>query len=165
MNQQSPGQCFVQLNALMAKQIVKIEDLNGYLDNLKITIANGNFDQLDHLVSKQSLPVEEIDDLEHQRTRLLGQFGFGANRDGLHKCIQWCDQDDVLKNTYTRFEQSLQQLQHAVQLNHLIVSKSRNRIRQSLHLLTRQAPAGENTTYSACGVTETSPSKRSIAQV
>lgn len=164
MSDTSPQRCFRQLNALMPKQLGELEDLNGYLDNLKSKIANGELGELNRLVADQPFAIDTIEKLEQQRADLLAQFGFEIGREGFLACIRWCDQNEALRSHYTQYEKRLKQLQQALLSNHLLVSKSRERIRQSLHLLTHQTPAEKSAIYSACGTAETASCKRSLAQ-
>lgn len=164
MSELSPQLCFDQLNTLLERQIDKILGLNSYLSDLKSAIAGDDSKQLNDLLGQQRLPTAEIEDLENQRTSLLKIYGYEADKDSLQACIRWCDQHGALEETYKKFETTLKQLQHSVQLNHLLVNKSQKRIRQSLYLLTNQTPSDKPSTYSATGVTENLSSKRSLAQ-
>jgi flagellar biosynthesis/type III secretory pathway chaperone len=164
MSELSPQQCLHQLNTLLQRQVDKIMDLNSYLSDLKSAIAGDDSKQLNDLLSQQRLPTAEIEDLENQRSRLLKIYGYDADKDSLLACIEWCDQHGALEETYKKFEKALQQLQHSVQLNHLLVNKCQKRIRQSLYLLTNQMTSDKPSTYSATGVTENPGSRRSLAQ-
>ncbi|NNE64343.1 MAG: hypothetical protein HKN34_09690 [Gammaproteobacteria bacterium] len=164
MSQLAPEQCFDQLNSLLKRQVSKIKDLNDYLGDLKSAIAGDDSNQLNQLLGQQRLPTAEIEDLEKQRSRLLKVYGFEADKESLLACIEWCDQQGTLGNSYAQFEKALKRLQHSVQLNHLLVNKCQKRIRQSLYLLTNQIVTDKPSTYSATGATENPSSKRSLAQ-
>ncbi len=165
MSQLSQQECFQQLDRLLQRQTAEFDGINAYFCDIKTMIADGDSEQLSQLLTRQGLPLSEIDDLESQRHKLLKLYGFDADREGLLACIQRCDQNSILSQGYQRFEQALLRLQHSIQLNSLLVSKSQKRIRESLHLLTGQAAPNNVRTYSSSGLTQDLSSKRKIAQV
>ncbi len=164
MNRLAQQQCFHKLNSLLQRQFSEIEGLNAYFDDLKSAISTGDSKELNQLISQQRLPTAEFEEFEDQRVQLLEHYGFEADKDSLLACIDWCDQGGILENDYLQLEQALQRLQHSVQLNHLLVNKSQKHVRQSLHLLTRQAITDSTSTYSSTGSTEELSSRRSLAQ-
>lgn len=164
MSRLSQQECFQKLDSLLQRQTAELDDINAYLCDIKTVIADGDSEQLNQLLTRQRLPLAEMDDLESQRHKLLMLYGFEADKEGLLTCIHRCDQNDILNQRYQQFEQALLRLQHSIQLNSLLLNKSQKRVRQSLHLLTGQAASDQARTYSSSGLTQELNGGRKIAQ-
>ncbi|MCP4490516.1 MAG: flagellar protein FlgN [Gammaproteobacteria bacterium] len=164
MNNPSPEPCHAELIALMARQSEELDTINTYLSEIKSAIVENDIESLDTLITRQRLPIAEMDDLENQRNRLLEKYGFKPGRNGLASCIAWCDRDAIISRQYEMFRQALQRLQRAIQINSLLVSKGREHVRQSLQLIMGQPISNRMTTYSSNGKTEDNNSHRTIAR-
>lgn len=164
MNQKLTRQCRDALKVLLNRQTDELAALNGYLDEIKAAIGEGDIEALNNLVTQDRLPIVEIDDLESQRNRLLEVYGFGSGREALKKCIAWCDSDEIIAGQYESFRQALTRLQRAIQLNSLILNKNQQRVRQGLHLLTGQNGSENAKTYSSDGRTRENSNRRHLAQ-
>lgn len=164
MSQKPAQQCHDALKDLLDRQTAELNVLNGYLDEIKTAIGEGDLEVLNNLVTQDSLPIAEIDDLESQRDRLLEVYGFDSGREALQKCIDWCDSDEVIERQYKKFRQALLDLQRAIQLNSLILNKGQQRVRQGLHLLTGQTGTENAKTYSSDGKTRENNNQRHLAQ-
>ncbi len=164
MNNQSPETCHTKLMALLVHQTEELDAINTYLGEIKSAIVENDTESLNTLITQQRLPIAEMDDLENQRNGLLKVYGYQVGREGLLSCIAWCDKDEAISRQYELFRQALLRLQRAIQVNSLLVSKGRERVRQSLQLIMGQPASGEVTTYSSIGKTEDSNSHRTIAR-
>ncbi len=165
MNAQSPQQCHKDLLALLIRQTDELQAINTFLGDIKTAIAEGETEILNKLLTQQRLPIAEMDDLESQRHRLLEIYGYQADREGLLSCITWCDSEEIIARQYELFRQALLRLQRAIQVNSLLVSKGKERVRQSLQLLVGQANNEQTTTYASNGKTDDDSLLRSIARV
>lgn len=164
MSDKQPQQCRELLKNLLTRQTDELGELNGYLDEIKNAIIEGNTESLNALVTQQRLPIAEIDDLENQRNRLLEIYGFKSGLDGLEQCIAWCDNDEIIAKQYELFRDALQHLQRAIQINSLMINKGQQRVRQGLHLLTGQQGVENARTYSSDGKTRDNSNRRHLAQ-
>ncbi len=164
MSNPSPEPCHAELLALLVHQSEELEAINTYLAEIKSAIVENDTDSLNALITQQRLPVAEMDNLENQRNRLLASYGFKPDRDGLASCIAWCDKGEAISQQYAIFQQALLRLQHAIQINSLLVNKGRERVRQSLQLIMGQPASNRMTTYSSNGKTDDNSSHRTIAR-
>ncbi|MCP4187857.1 MAG: flagellar protein FlgN [Gammaproteobacteria bacterium] len=164
MNNPSPEACHTELMTLLVHQKEELDAINTYLDEIKSAIVENDAESLNTLITQQRLPIAEMDDLEKQRNCLLETYGFKANRDGLLSCIAWCDKDEAITRQYELFRQALLHLQRSIQVNSLLVSKGRERVRQSLQLIMGQPTSEQVTTYSSRGKAEDNCNHRTIAQ-
>ncbi|MDH5352948.1 MAG: flagellar protein FlgN [Gammaproteobacteria bacterium] len=164
MSQMLIQQCHDALKVLLNRQTVEITALNDYLDEIRTAISEGDITALNNLVSRDKLPLAEIEDLESQRDRLLEVYGFDSGQQALKKCISWCDSDQIIAQQYEKFHQSLLYLQRAIQLNSLILNKGQQRVRRGLHLLTGRTDSENAKTYSSDGQTREKSFQRHLAQ-
>ena len=165
MNAHSTQQCHKELLALLGRQTDELEAINAYLGDLKSAIAEGETEVLNELLTQQRLPIAEMEDLESQRHKLLEIYGYQPDREGLLGCIAWCDSDEIISRQYELFRQALLRLQRAIQVNSLLVSKGKERVRQSLQLLVGQTNNEQATTYASNGKTDGDHQLRTIARV
>lgn len=163
MTPQIARQCFQQMNALLTRQIDEIDGISSFLQAIKKAIATNELDSLKQLLSQQN-PLENIGSLETQRHQLLTTFGYELSQQGMEQCIDDCDHEGVLGSLYQSFQQSLSDLQHAIQVNNLLIDKNKIRIRNSLKLLTGQQNADSTNLYSRRGQALAHNNGRSIAQ-
>jgi flagellar biosynthesis/type III secretory pathway chaperone len=165
MSSALPSQCRQALSQLLQTQLAKVDEVNHYLQELKTSIAKNDIEAINGTLTKNNLPIGEIEDLESHRNRLLSQYGFEANKDGQTACIKWSDDNEGnLSKQYQLLSESLVQLQRSIQINALLVNKGQDRIRRSVSLLTGQLNNEKTITYSKNGQTRDATNKRSITQ-
>ncbi|MCP3689805.1 MAG: flagellar protein FlgN [Gammaproteobacteria bacterium] len=164
MNNPLPEPCHAELTALLTHQSAELDGIITYLIEIKAAIVGNDTESLNALITQPRLPIAEVDKFETQHNLLLERYGFTHDRDGLTKCIAWCDKDEVISQQYEAFQQTLLRLQHTIQINSLLVSKGRERVRKSLHLIMGQPASNGMTTYSSSGRTEDNDSHRTIAR-
>ena len=155
-------QCRTALAQLLELQIEKIRAIDHYLREIKDRIAENDTLALNQLLIKQNLPINDIESFEKQRHKLLKDHGFEMNKTGVEQFIRWCDSNNRLRQLYETFTQAVFELQHAIQVNGLLVNKGQDRIRRSLQLLTGQGSMDAPKTYSSKGLTQAYSNKRSI---
>jgi flagellar biosynthesis/type III secretory pathway chaperone len=157
-------QCREKLTALLEAHTSKIAIANEYLTNIKNAIAENKLETLNQNISNPELPIQEIEQLDQQRHHLLNEFGFGEGIDGFEKCVAWCDNDvKQISELYQKLIQSLQQMQHSIQINNLLVNKGRDRIRRSIGILTGQGNDSNHKIYTSTGKAEHDNGQRAIA--
>ena len=157
-------QCREQLTALLEAHNARISSANDYLLAIKNAIATNQLEKLQQSLSSPELALDDIEQLEQQRYRLLSTYGFSENSDGFEKCVAWCDNEQEQVSTlYQELIQRLVQLQHSIQLNSLLVARGQDRIRRSLGVLTGLGAMGNCKTYSSNGKTLDPAGRRDIA--
>ncbi len=161
MNSRQCGQHLIELlEAHNARIDVAIE----YLDDIKTAIAENRLDNLQQSLDSPELAVDDIEQLERQRHELLTRYGFNRDGGGFEKCVRWCDNEQKqVSKLYQQLIQGLVQLQHSIQINNLLVSKGRDRVRRSLGILTGLNTAGNCKIYSNKGKTLSPSDQRNIA--
>ena len=165
MSSALPNQCQQALSQLLQIQLTKVDEVNHFLVELKVSIAQNDIETINATLSENDLPIAEIEDLEYHRNQLLSQYGFEANKEGQAACIKWCDDNEGnLSKQYQLLSESLIQLQRSIQINALLVNKGQDRIRRSVSLLTGQVNDEKSSTYSKNGQTHSTANKRSISQ-
>ncbi len=164
MNNPSSAPCHAELLALLVDQSAELDAINTYLAEIKSAIVENDTESLNTLITQPNLPVTEVDKLENHRNHLLKQYGFKPDRDGLARCIAWCDKDGIISQQYEMFQKAVLRLQHTIQVNNLLVSKGRERVRQSLQLIMGQPTSNRMTTYSSNGKTADNDGHRTIAR-
>lgn len=164
MNPQIAQQCFQKMTTLLSKQDEEIQGIIVYLGDIKNAIATNEIEVLNTLLTQQPLPMEDISNLETQRNQLLAAYGYELTQQGLEKCISECDANGSLDKQYQSFQQALSHLQRSIQVNSLLIDKNKNRINNSLKLLTGQQNSDNSKTYASNGRTSSYSNKRSIAQ-
>ena len=161
MNKTSSQLCHDELSQLFETQISDLRAFNRFLTRLKNAVAENDIDGINNLVAQQKLPTAEIEKSLVKQQKLAWEFNFEANNTGLEKCINWCDEGGTLVRQYEEFKQELVLLQRSLQISNLLVSKGRNRVRQSLQLLTGQT--ANTRVYTSSGQSQDSTDGRSIA--
>jgi flagellar biosynthesis/type III secretory pathway chaperone len=161
MNSES---CREQLIELLEEHNDRINRATEYLANIKQAIAENRLENLQDSLSNPDFAVDDIERLEQQRYQLLSNYGFSQDSDGFEKCMAWCDDEQKqISGLYQQLIQSLVQLQHAIQVNSLLVTRGRDRVKRSLGILTGLGAASNYKTYSSDGKTLSTPGRRDIA--
>jgi flagellar biosynthesis/type III secretory pathway chaperone len=161
MNSES---CHEQLIELLEEHNDRINRATEYLANIKQAIAENRLENLQDSLSNPDFAVDDIERLEQQRYQLLSNYGFSQDSDGFEKCMAWCDDEQKqISGLYQQLIQSLVQLQHAIQVNSLLVTRGRDRVKRSLGILTGLGAASNYKTYSSDGKTLSTPGRRDIA--
>jgi flagellar biosynthesis/type III secretory pathway chaperone len=165
MSSAMPRQCQQALSQLFQTQLARVDELNLFLIRLKASIAQNDSEAINTTLSENNLPINEIEEFENSKNKLLNQYGFEVNIKGQAACIKWCDNDEgILSKQYKLLSESLIQLQESIQINALLVNKGQDRIRRSVNLLTGQVNNEKSSTYSKNGQTNLTANKRSISQ-
>jgi flagellar biosynthesis/type III secretory pathway chaperone len=156
--------CREQLIELLEAHNARINRATEYLANIKQAIAENRLENLQDSLSNPDFAVDDIERLEQQRYQLLSNYGFSQDSDGFEKCMAWCDDEQKqVSGLYQQLIQSLVQLQHAIQVNSLLVTRGRDRVKRSLGILTGLGAASNCKTYSSDGKTLSTPGRRDIA--
>ena len=133
----SSTQCRAQLSELLETHISRIARANAYLAEIKKAIAENQLDALQQSLSQPDFSVEDIERLEQQRYQLLASYGFTRDSGGFRKCVEWCDDERKhVSELYLQLIKGLEQLQHSSQINSLLVTRGRDRVKRSLGILT-----------------------------
>ena len=164
MSRISAQRCREDLIKIFYHQETRLLSLNAYLIDVKDRIAANDVDALNDILQQDILPVEELNELEHQRHRLLAIYGFDYEKHELEKCIAWCDIDNQVEQKYQQVNEALAQLQHSVQINDFLVNKGKSKIRRALHILTGQNKFQQSVTYTHSGEAQDSAENRSLAR-
>lgn len=162
MSKGNAHQCRVSLVQLLKDQTGRLQAIDIYLGEIKNKIVENDTTALNTLLEKSGSPLADLQPMENERHALLTSQGFEVSKAGMELCIDWCDSQGQLKQQYDIFTLALSQLQHSIQVNALLVNKSKVRVRRSLHILTGQGNENNSKTYSRSGQTQAGPSKRSI---
>ena len=163
MNKTLLQQCHVELSSLFETQTSELQAVNSYLIKIKNAIAENDVEALNNLVDEQTLPIREIDLLQAKQRQLMSSYNFQPTREGLEKCIEWCDKENTISKQYQTFKVEMEKLQLSLQVSDMLINKGQNRVRQSLHLLTGQTV--NTRTYTSTGHSQESTEGRSIAHV
>lgn len=164
MNRISAQQCREDLVKIFSHQTSRLVSLNTYLLQIKDKIATNDVDALNEVLQQDILPFEELNELEHERHRLLSAYGFDRGNGELEKCIAWCDLDNQVQRQHQQLSEALTQLQHSIQINDLLISKGKSRIRRGLQMLTGQSNLQNTLTYTNSGAAQDSVENRTIAR-
>ncbi len=160
----NPHQCRQRLNELLQAQNDRVIRANEYLLVIKNAIADNQLDNLQQSLASPELAIEDLEDLEQQRHRVLASFGFEQDNNGLEKCIGWCDDDqNQLSGLYRQLVKSLLDLQRSIQLNSLLVNKGQQRIKRSIGILTGVGASTNCKTYGSKGEAINPAGRRGIA--
>jgi len=156
--------CREQLIELLEAHNARINRATEYLANIKQAIAENRLESLQDSLSNPDFAIDDIERLEQQRYQLLSDYGFSQDSDGFEKCMTWCDDErKQVSGLYQQLIQNLVELQHAIQINSLLVSKGRDRVKRSLGTLTGLGASSNYKTYSSDGKTLSNPGRRDIA--
>ncbi len=156
--------CRASLIEILRAHNLCIESANAYLATIKTAIAENRLDQLQQSLSGPEMPMAEIERLENERHGLLQTYGFDSDDNGFQKCVDWCDDESGhLKELYQQLVQNLVELQRSIQLNSLLISKSQDRVRRSIGILTGIGNANQAKTYQSDGKASTQSNRRDIA--
>lgn len=157
-------QCHQRLSELLQAQIDRITGANEYLLTIRNAIAENRLEALQQTLTSPDLAIEDIEQLEQQRFELLKTFGFSADPDGLERCIDWCDDDQLrLSELHQQLIDRLFALRHSIQINSLLVNKGQERVKRSIGILTGASTAGTCKTYGDKGQTINPTGRRDIA--
>lgn len=157
------NQCRQRLSELLQAQTERITRANEYLLVIKNAIAGDQLENLQQSLTSPDLSIEDIENLERQRYQLLTDFGFDQDPAGLEKCINWCDQDQLLSGLYQQLIASLMDLRQSIQINSLLVNKGQDRVRRSIGILTGVGTSGTSKTYGNKGQAINPAGRRDIA--
>lgn len=161
MNQKA---CREQLTELLRAHIARIDQANAYLAEIKQAIAENQVDQLQQSLTNPRFSVTEIEALEQQRLEVLSNHGFDRDSAGFEACLKWCDDDaGTIEALYQQLVKNLLRLQQSIQLNNLLVSKGKERLRRSIGILTGLSNSSNCKTYSSKGEAKNTLDQRNIA--
>jgi flagellar biosynthesis/type III secretory pathway chaperone len=156
--------CRSQMLEMLDAQNTSIAHANDYLVGIKDAIAENKLDELNQFLATPQLPIEDIDQLEQQRHRLLQDSGFSSDSSGFKKCVDWCDNSEgQVSEAYQQLIDGLVQLQHSIQLNSLLTRKGQDRLKRSIGILTGQPASTQCKTYSSKGQNLQNSGQRNIA--
>ena len=156
--------CRERLIELLQAQNERIANANEFLVGIKNAIAENRLEKLQQSLVSPDLALDDIEQLEQQRYRLLESHGFSKDQDGFEKCVEWCDDSQGrVTALYGQLVEGLVQLQHSIQINSLLVNKGRDRVRRSIGILTGLGTSGSCKTYSSNGKTLDPTGRRDIA--
>lgn len=157
-------QCCERLVELLEAHNSRISRAVQYLAEIKLAMAENDLENLQQSLSNPDFAVADIERLEQQRYQLLASYGFSEDSDGFEKCVSWCDnKQGQVAELYQQLIQGLVQLQHSIQINSLLVTKGRDRVRRSLGILTGQPVSGNCKTYRSNGKADSPEGRRNIA--
>lgn len=156
--------CRQRLTDLLSAHNTRIGAANDYLLSIRNAIAANDLEKLRERLSHPEFEIDAIEQIEQQRHEVLAAFKFDQDSKGFEACIAWCDDEaGQLAALYAQLVENLVQLQHAIQLNNLLINKGRDRLRRSIGILTGLGAGANHKTYSSSGQTEQSLGRRDIA--
>ena len=161
MNKQA---CREQLTNLLKTHLAHIDLAIDYLASIKQAIGANRIDAMQQSLQQPEFSIDGIERLEHERHQLLTDFGFKQDQSGFKDCIAWCDDDGgALTEMYQQLIDRLLQLQRSIQVNSLLVSRGKERLRRSVGILTGHGNPDNCQTYDDKGETLGNANRRNIA--
>ena len=137
--------CRTKLGDLLQAQVGHICNAIQYLHSIKNAIADNDLGALQANLSSPDASIAAIERLERDRHQLLGEFGFDADCANFEHCIRWCDDDQQeLGKLFAELVAKLEELQHSIQVNSLLVNKGKTRVRRSIGILTGLGDSTDN---------------------
>ena len=156
--------CRQKMTLLLQSHNSKINAANDYLLAIRKSISENSLDTLYQSLADPQLPVDEIQALEQQRHQLLEEYGFASDHAGFEECVAWCDDESGrVSDLYQLLVKNLLELQHVLQVNSLLVSKGKDRIRRSIGILTGVGKGSDLRGYSSKGESIQQIGSRDIA--
>lgn len=156
--------CRQKMILLLQTHNIKINAAYDYLLSIRKAISENRLETLHQTLANPQLPVDEIEALEKQRHQIFDEYGFTSDQAGFEECVSWCDDESGrVSDLYRLLVQNLLELQHALQVNSLLVSKGKDRIRRSIGILTGVGRGNDHLGYSSKGESIQQMGTRDIA--
>ena len=152
MNSNSSTQLSTQLLGIMQKQLDLVANYNEYLNQIKMTITQGDAEELNQLIFQPPVDIRQIEEHRLQQAQLLSHHGYEADEKGLQDCVKECDQP-ALKKLHTSLIDQIRRLEKGLLINDLLIRKNQHRIRQTLQILSGHGISDKAVTYSREGNT------------
>lgn len=125
-------------------------------------LANRNVDALEHIVGNKQDLMQAFNGLEYRTQQILEQTGFGAGKQGIEACIDWCDDSGQLKRGWQLLLERIRRCQHQNRINGAILDSSRRHAQEALAILRGQPIT--TPLYNPTGATLNETSGRSLAK-
>jgi len=147
----SKAECFSLFKGLLIKQIDSIQIATVYLNNIKTSIEANDLESLQLLIKHNEIPLSQIEDQETERFSLVERCGYEKNKSGFKQCIESFDDDSkTLGSLQISLSKVMDELQTATTVSDLLITKNKNRVKQSLSILTGTT-LQKDQTYSSTG--------------
>lgn len=127
-------QCSRQLYPLLQQQLDQVGQYLSYLEQIKLSIAHNDNNQLNQLLTQSTPLIAAIEHTQITQQQLLQASGFDSTTQGLEACISACQQDQ-LSALNQQLKQQVKELQKSLMINELLIKKNQHRIRQSIRIL------------------------------
>ncbi len=152
MNQANLTQsAFEQLSDLFLKQINSLDKATAYLTEIKSSIEANDLEALKRLIQQNNIPLSQIEEHEKARFELIKHYGFENTKAGITQCVaSFDDGKKSLQALHDRLNKALSVLQKATTVSDLLITKNKQRVKQSLSILTGTS-LKTDPTYSSTG--------------
>ncbi len=151
MNTSNTQAIIQQLNDLMTQQIQAINKATQYLNDIKSSVESNDLETLKQLIQHNNLPLSQIEEQEKARFALIKELGFEQTKKGFTQCVTTHDDTrHSLSQLDTALNLAMKQLHTATTVSDLLISKNKQRVKQSLSILTG-ASLQTDPTYSSTG--------------
>lgn len=154
---------FNVLNDLLNKQIASLQTAAAYLNDIKVSIETNNLESLQQLIKHNDIPLSRIEEQESERFAVIEACGYEKNKTGFKQCIESFDDDNKTLTTLSDLLYDvMDELQMATTVSDLLITKNKNRVKQSLSILTGTTLKKDHT-YSSTGKANPDDLKRNLA--
>ncbi len=154
---------FSLFKSLLTKQIDSILIATAYLNNIKASIEANNIDTLQQLIKHNDIPLSQIEEQEKERFSLIESCGYEKNKTGFKQCIKsFDDSSDTLSSLQNSLYKVMDELQTATTVSDLLITKNKNRVKQSLSILTGTT-LQKDSTYASNGKSNQDSLTRDLA--
>ena len=101
-------------------------------------LRTGINDDLDQAIQDKVSQLQNLDNLEKSRVKLVGNAGYGPDRTSMEACINWCDPDSRLHALWSDMLKVIHACQANNRANGHAVEISRRHVRRALEILRGQ---------------------------
>lgn len=144
-------QCRHRLNELLRAEYTCAGQLQSVLRAEADALLMRDLDGLERLVGEKHRLMQQFEQLDADKQRLLGEFGHGTDPTGIEACIAWCDDTGQLLRGWKSLLERVRACQQQNRVNGVTLESSRRHAQHVLGILRGQAPLPD--LYSPAGTT------------
>ena len=140
------------------------ETLRDLLNQEMQLLASREFDNLSTVLTNKVNIIDQLEDLENQRSKILIAQGYSADVDGTKSFLADNESNQDLTNSWKKLMDLVKECQIINQSNGMVVSKNQAQIQQAMQIISGGQNKGSSDTYNNKGVQSYSSSGRDLSK-
>ncbi|THB72481.1 MAG: flagellar protein FlgN [Gammaproteobacteria bacterium] len=149
---------------LLNHAISASEELRQLLKKEMQLLASREFDNLSTVLTHKVTIIDQLEELESQRSNFLINAGYSADVEGTQSFLADNKDNNELTNSWKELMDLVKECQVINQSNGMVVSKNQAQIQHAMQIITGGQNKGSSDTYNKNGVQSFSSSGRDLSK-